>query len=181
MLKGVKKIGEEYADIVKRRGVKEAPRNICSTSEMDQDDEGYDVAKEFVEHEDYRDLSGYGDGARTLAARTKDKILIGVMQITVSNEAKEDRHLYIKWLLGSRSTKGGGVALIRSALEYAILERISKLKVDSAMSAVEWYRKRGFTKYGDAQHMNDKWENPIEDEEDIDCGCAMMEFRFYWD
>ena len=71
----------------------------------------------------------------------------------------------------------------RSALEYAISKRISKLKVDSAMSAVEWYRKRGFTKYGNAQHMNDtlEEEKPIEAEENIDCGCAMMEFRFYWD
>ena len=171
-------------EIVQQRGgVKKAPRNICSTRLMDQADEGYDVANEFVNNENYRNLSGYSDEARTLAAYTKDDILIGVMQITVNNEVKEDRHLYIKWLLGSRSTRGGGVALIRSALEYAISKRISKLKVDSAMSAVEWYRKRGFTKYGNAQHMNGtlEEENPIEAEENIDCGCAMMEFRFYWD
>lgn len=174
MLEGVRKIGEEYEEITKTRPEKETERNICSTEEMDQIDEGADVAKEF-QIEEYRNLNDY-EQAQTKVAKTQGETLIGVMQITVGKDETEERFLYIKWLLGSKTVKGGGVALIRSALEYAIANKITKIKVESAMSAVEWYQSRGFTKTGNAQHMND---DPYAQEK-IDCGCAEMELQFRW-
>lgn len=179
MLEGVEAIAKEYAEATKGRQINKS-RNICSTPEMDQDDEGLDVANDFL-LESCRDLSDYGPEAQTKVAHREGNVLIGVMQIAVQGE-ESDRYLYIKWLLGSRSSRGAGVALVRSALEYAIKNAIMKVKVESAMSAVAWYEKRGFSNVANAQHMNDKWENPIEDEEEtIDCGCAEMELKFYWD
>ncbi|MTV36309.1 GNAT family N-acetyltransferase [Duganella radicis] len=178
MLKGVARIGREYEEATAGR-IPEKGRNICSTAEMNQDDEGAEVARELPK---YRDLTGDGVDHRTRVAEVQGNTLIGVMQITVREEERT-QFLYIKWLLGSRSVSGGGVALVRSALEYAIRKHIMAVKVESAMSAVSWYQKRGFSKTGNAQHMNDAGEDPLptgETEETIDCGCAEMELQFRW-
>jgi len=177
MLEGVKAIGAEYAEATKSRPEIIKGPNICSTPEMDQDDEGVDVAKEFLV-ESYRNLDDYPMGSATKIAVVEGNRMIGVMQITVEGETS-DRYLYIKWLLGRKKSRGAGVALVRSALEYAIQNKIMKVKVESAMSAVEFYEKRGFTKVGNAQHMNDSTMLP--DETSIDCGCGEMELQFYWD
>ncbi|WP_066314216.1 GNAT family N-acetyltransferase [Aquimarina aggregata] len=178
MLQGVKKIGDEYAEVTEGR-THDKGRNICSTDSMDQDDEGLDVARDFADNPPYRDISTYGDNARTKFAESQGSSLIGVMQITVEGK-DSDRYLYIKWLLGSRSSRGAGVALVRSALEHAIQKSIMKVKVESAKSAVDWYEKRGFSKVGNAQHMNDMNEEETWDDVHIDCGCAEMELQFYW-
>ena len=53
--------------------------------------------------------------------------------------------MYIRWLVGHPEKRGGGDAVIKEAIKrFKGSIKYKKLKVESAYSAVGWYKKQGF-------------------------------------
>jgi hypothetical protein len=138
----------------------------CSGDTWGQCDEGADVAHELVDP-GYRKADAAIDNyQRTFIAHydgEDDPIAVMIVEMRHEDIESEADHLYIRWLVGSPTRKGGGSKLVGVAKAIAVEKAQKELRVESAFSAEEWYQRQGFvTKYNSTH-------NTLEE-----CGCKFM-------
>lgn len=146
----------------------------CSGENWTQNDEGVDVSTELSEHPEYVETSAIGGGISipyiAFYAGDKDEKPIALMELETRRELPNEMtpakpHLYIRWLLGSPTSKGGGSALVQYAKIVTHLRKeVTALSVESAASAVNWYMGQGYTQVASATH-NDR---------DTPCRCIYL-------
>lgn len=175
----VREIGEEWIRLGGNPD-KEKGEYECSGKDWNQNDEGADVARDLqISDKREQDTSGATYEKCFVAHYVGETQPIAIMLLEMRTEdlkEKNKQHLYIRWLLGSPVTKGGGATLVNVAKAEALKVADGELRVDSARSAVEWYNKQGFSSLYSAKHVSDP-DNERNDPEKstlADCGCKFM-------
>lgn len=126
---------------------------ITSGWNWDKYDEGVDVSG-YIKDRDER--LGFDEGYETLpmqktfsanyeAGEGSEADPVAYMVLEVRKPGDEPPYMYIRWLLGHPEKGGGGTALVTKAIEeFQACGDCAELRVDSAFSAVDWYKSFGF-------------------------------------
>ena len=134
---------------------------ITSGWNWDQYDEGVNVSGDMRDPDERTDFQTTEteqlEKQETLSASyTSEPGRIAYMVLEVRKERdNEDKpfqsFMYIRWLIADPQTGGGGSKLVKEAIErFRAQKGCKELRVDSAFSAVEWYKKLGFEVVGSA-------------------------------
>jgi len=119
---------------------------LTSGWNWDQYDEGVYVAGEMI-NPTYR---GKSKGRRqwTLTASYRGEkdgpIAYLIMEERGPEDGEDEGTMYLRWLVGHPEKGGGGQAVMTQAINIFRGSTCTKLKVESAYSAVGWYKKQGF-------------------------------------
>jgi hypothetical protein len=171
--KAAAEIGEEWIELPGEVHTKKGEHQ-CSGDDWTQKDEGVDVANDFQSASERKQDPQGGVYEKTFIARYEEGTEpITVMQIEMRQEDQESPeipHLYIRWLIGSPVRKGGGSKLVRLAKKEALRVAKGELRVESARSAEEWYKRQGFETRYNSTHESDGEE----------CGCKFMKWDRGW-
>lgn len=144
----------------------------------DQIEEGHDVSNQLShsapeEYDNYSVEEDFSQGIFTVRDITSNAA-IGIIVIekrtTTSFPLHNDdnnKKWYLRWLIGHPTLKGAGVMLLKLAMEHVKKNGGTGVWVESAPSAMEWYKNKGFkplTKEKQKEYNSEfekGWDSPL--------------------
>ncbi|MBG1270803.1 DUF4157 domain-containing protein [Nostoc sp. WHI] len=121
----------------------------------DQIEEGYDVSKQLSNSapEEYDNYSVEEDGDQAIFTASDKETRTPIGIIIIENRAttkfpgdgdNPNKRWYLRWLLGHPTLKGAGGLLLGKALDYVKTQGGKAVWVESAPSAMGWYKDKKF-------------------------------------
>ncbi len=149
-----------------------------SSPSWDQIEEGYDVSNQLSNSapKEYGNYSVEKDSSQGIftACDVEGKTPIGIIVIEKRTKTEFPRYnddnnkkWYLRWLIGHPELKGAGGLLLAEALKYVIEQSGTAVWVESAPSAVGWYRNKNFKPLTDEEQREynseykEGWDSPL--------------------
>jgi hypothetical protein len=138
---------------------------ITSGTNWDKYDEGVDVSRDIKDPDERLGFHSTDEELErqvTLSANYRtgqesEPEPVAYMVLEVRKPTDEKPYMYIRWLIAHPDKGGGGSTLVRDAIgQFEKCEECTELRVDSAYSAVDWYKSLGFEAVDDKKSAKKK-------------------------